>query len=154
MECKTLNYFRESSPHRQPLTDSAKRTLRRPSMSDPDWLTDEIFVVTDFLSPEECDKYIEMSESFGYEDALVTTPEGQARRADVRNNERVIFDDVALAEELWRRVEDLVPTEMEGLRPIGVNECLRFYRYDPGQQFDWHQDAPFERDNGERSFWT
>ena len=32
-----------------------------------------------------------------------------------------------------------------------VNERLRFYRYDIGQQFDWHYDGAFERDNGERS---
>ena len=37
---------------------------------------------------------------------------------------------------------------------IGVNELLRFYRYDPGQQFNWHQDFPFERDNGEQSYLT
>ena len=37
---------------------------------------------------------------------------------------------------------------------MGVNERLRFYRYDVGQQFEWHYDGHFERDNGERSFLT
>ena len=32
-----------------------------------------------------------------------------------------------------------------------MNELLRFYRYDVGQQFNWHQDFPYERDNGEAS---
>ena len=35
-----------------------------------------------------------------------------------------------------------------------MNERLRFYRYDIGQQFDWHYDGYFERDNGERSYLT
>lgn len=123
-------------------------------MSDPDWLTDEVFGVADFLSPAECAKYIELSESFGYEEALVTSPSGQVLRSDVRNNQRVVFDDPELAEELWHRIEDFVPAAMEAYRAVGVNERFRFYRYEPGQQFNWHQDGPFERDNGEQSFWT
>jgi len=123
-------------------------------MSEPDWLTDEVFVVADLLSPEECAKYVELSESFGYEDALVTSPSGQILRTDVRNNQRVVFDDPELAKELWHRIEDFIPTETADYRAVGVNERFRFYRYDPGQQFDWHQDGPFERDNGEQSFWT
>ena len=35
-----------------------------------------------------------------------------------------------------------------------MNERLRFYRYDPGRQFDWHYDGCFERENGDRSFIT
>lgn len=123
-------------------------------MSDPDWLTEEVFVVSDFLTPAECAEYIEMSESYGFEDALVTSPTGQVRRSDIRNNERVIFDDPEMAVKLWRRIEDVVPLDMEDYRASGVNERFRFYRYHPDQQFDWHQDAPFERDDGERSFLT
>jgi predicted 2-oxoglutarate/Fe(II)-dependent dioxygenase YbiX len=129
-------------------------SLETDQLSDPDWLTDEVFVVAEFLSAEECARYIEMSESFGYEDALVTTPSGQVLRTDVRNNERVIFDDHELAKLLWKRIEDFAPNNIDGYRAIGVNERFRFYRYDPDQQFDWHQDGPFERDNGECSFWT
>jgi predicted 2-oxoglutarate/Fe(II)-dependent dioxygenase YbiX len=123
-------------------------------MPEPDWLTDEVFVVEDLLSPQECEEYIELSESLGYEEALVTSPYGQILRTDIRNNQRVIYDDQELADEFWQRIEDLVPTKKDNYWAIGVNERFRFYRYDPGQQFDWHQDAPFERDNSERSFWT
>ena len=38
--------------------------------------------------------------------------------------------------------------------PVGLNERLRLYRYDVGQQFDWHMDGYYERDNGDRSFFT
>lgn len=123
-------------------------------MSDPDWLTEEIFVVPGFLTPEECRAYIERSEALGYEDALLTSPEGAVYVSDVRNNERVIVDDLDLAQELWERIEEFVPQEFEGYHAVGVNERFRFYRYDPDQQFDWHQDGSFERDNGEQSFLT
>jgi len=32
-----------------------------------------------------------------------------------------------------------------------VNELLRFYRYKPGQRFDWHTDGFFERADGNTS---
>jgi predicted 2-oxoglutarate/Fe(II)-dependent dioxygenase YbiX len=35
-----------------------------------------------------------------------------------------------------------------------VRDRLRFYRYDPGQRFDWHEDGYFERTTGERSQFT
>ncbi|MDY7013336.1 MAG: 2OG-Fe(II) oxygenase [Cyanobacteriota bacterium] len=123
-------------------------------MSEPNWLSDEVFIVEDLFSLQECKDYIELSEFIGYEDALVTSPYGQIRRTDIRNNERVIYDDPELAEECWQRIESLVPAKMEHYWAVGVNERIRFYRYDPGQQFKWHQDGSFERDDSERSFWT
>lgn len=123
-------------------------------MPEENWLTDCVFTVDRFFTPNECDKYIQISEDFGYEDALVNTPEGQVLRADVRNNKRVMFTNQDIANFLWERASDFVPTEFDGRKGVGVNELLRFYRYDPGQQFNWHQDIPFERDNGEKSYLT
>lgn len=128
-------------------------------MCEPDWHTDEIFTVEDFLSAEECIRYIQWSETIGYEDALVSSPSGQVLHTKLRNNQRVIFDSSELAAELWEWAEDWMPSEMEDesgeeYAPCGLNERFRFYRYDPDEQFDWHQDLPFEREEGERSFWT
>jgi hypothetical protein len=78
------------------------------AMSEPNWLTDEVFIVEDLLSPQECEEYIELSESMGYEDALVTSPYGQILRPDIRNNDRVIYDDPELAEAFWQRIERTV----------------------------------------------
>ncbi|MEL6107315.1 MAG: 2OG-Fe(II) oxygenase, partial [Planctomycetota bacterium] len=36
----------------------------------------------------------------------------------------------------------------------GVNERLRYNRYEIGQLFDWHFDGYFQRDTGERSHLT
>jgi len=123
-------------------------------MHEADWLTEEIFVVPGLFLPEECAQLIETSESLGYEEALLLSPDGPVLVTEVRNNERVLVDDFDLARDLWERIEEIVPVEVEGYRAVGVNERFRYYRYDPGMLFDWHQDATFERDTGEQSFWT
>ena len=120
-------------------------------MTEEKWLNDYVFTVEEFLTSEECDKYIRISEDFGYEDALVSSPQGQVLRKDVRNNERVIFRSDEIAAWLWDRASEFVPPEYDGRAAIGVNEMFRFYRYDVGQQFNWRQDFPFERDDGAQS---
>jgi len=122
--------------------------------SEETWLNDYVFTVNNFMSTQECQKYIEIGEDTGFEEALVTTATGSVRAAGLRNNDRVMFKNQEIADWLWQRAEDFVPNEVEGRRPIGINEMLRFYRYDANQQFNWHQDFAYERDNGEKSFFT
>lgn len=73
---------------------------------------------------------------------------------DIRNNTRVMLDDEALADELWQLIKRHVPQIHEGHKVVGLNERLRFYRYDPGKRFNWHYDDCFRRPNGQRSFYT
>lgn len=127
---------------------------RKSVLPEENWLTECVFTVEQFFTPDECRKYIQISEDLGYEDALVSSPQGHVLRTDVRNNKRVMFSNDEIAAFLWDRACDFIPVEYEGRSAVGVNELLRFYRYDPGQQFNWHQDFPFERDNGEKSFLT
>lgn len=123
-------------------------------MAEENWLNDYVFTVENFLTPEQCDQFIRISEDIGYEDALVSSPQGQVLRKDVRNNQRVMFENDEIAQRLWDQAQEIVPQEYDGRGAIGVSELLRFYRYDPGQQFNWHQDFPFERDDGQQSFLT
>lgn len=119
------------------------------------WLAQDVGTITDFMSPQECEHCIEMSEEQGYEDAPVSTGHGMIMMKDLRNNERVMIDDARQAVELFERVRQFIPPRFKNnWEPVGVNERLRFYRYDVGQQFDWHGDGYFERDDGERSFFT
>src|SRR5947209_18432507 len=103
-------------------------------MSFPDWPTgtpmirkeqlldgDLIFVLHDFLSPEECEHFIALSEGAGYEGASITTGTGFVMRKDIRNNDRVIRDDPALAELLWARVLPFLPADWFGWGPVGLN---------------------------------
>jgi predicted 2-oxoglutarate/Fe(II)-dependent dioxygenase YbiX len=113
---------------------------------------DDVFVVHDFLTPGECRHFIARSEAAGFGDAPINAGmAGQIVRKDVRNNDRVMIDDWDLAKRLWDRVKEQVPARDGGWVAVGLNERLRFYRYDPGQRFFWHFDGAFERDTGDRS---
>ncbi len=111
-----------------------------------------IFTVDGFLSGEECDGYIRFSEELGYGDAPITTRMGPMMRKDVRNNDRVMVDDLNMAQKLFERTEPCLPDL--GAQPVGLNERFRFYRYGPGMRFRWHYDGYFARDNDEQSVLT
>lgn len=106
---------------------------------------DDVFVVRNFLSPSECERYIALSEAAGYGDAPISTFAGPVMNLKMRNNNRVMIDDHASADELWAKLEPHVPSPRGRWQACGLNERFRFYRYDAGQQFDWHFDGRFER---------
>jgi hypothetical protein len=117
-------------------------------------LADGIFTLEKVLTLEECCEYITFTEAKGYEDAPITTASGFAMRPDIRNNARVIVDDVERADLLWQRIRDAVPAFLKGRQAIGLNERFRFYRYDPGERFAPHRDGAYRRPNGEESLLT
>jgi hypothetical protein len=101
----------------------------------------KVFVIHDFLSGEECAALIQRSESLAYERATVANMVFE----DVRNNERVLLDDAALAADMFHRAKDYLPADFEGHRLAGFNERWRFYRYQPGQTFKPHRDGSYMR---------
>ena len=111
----------------------------------------QIWTIDNFFSPAECDDFIARSEERIYEKAAISTAQGAMLRPEIRNNDRVIWDDNALAQSLWQRVADMVPDPLENRRAVELNERFRFYRYDVGQTFRPHYDGAFTRDNGEVS---
>lgn len=113
-----------------------------------------IFTLEEVLSEEECQSLIERIEREKPEVAPIITPRGTQVRLDVRNNERVMFDDVELAEEMFNRVKEHLPAEIHGMHLCGVNERFRCYRYKPGMRFAPHADGPFIRNSGEQSWYT
>jgi hypothetical protein len=124
-------------------------------MAEVCWRAKNIATIAGFLSAAECDDYIALGEATGFEDAPITTSRGMIMMKDVRNNDRVMIDDPARALSLYQRIAgDLAPRFQKKWWPVGFNERLRLYRYDIGQQFDWHLDGCFERPNGERSHFT
>jgi hypothetical protein len=120
-------------------------------MPEYNWITDEIFTVSAFFTPAECEACVQLAESHGFSDAPINSTFGPQLRKDVRNNTRVMIDDNARAQDMWQQVTEYVPGTIGNWRASGINERFRFYRYDIGQQFDWHYDGAFERPNGERS---
>lgn len=112
---------------------------------------DDIFVIHDFLTAEECCRLIAAAEAAGFGDAPITTGGGFVVRKDVRNNDRVMIDDTSLAAALFARALPLLPAQIGRWEPCGLNERFRHYRYGPGQKFEWHYDGAFRRDTGESS---
>jgi prolyl 4-hydroxylase len=112
------------------------------------------FTVPDALGAAECAALVERIEALGPTEAPITTSRGFVMRPDIRNNERVIFDDLELARVLFERVAPAIPPVLCGMRAVGANERFRCYRYTRGQRFAPHYDGAFVRDEHERSLLT
>jgi prolyl 4-hydroxylase len=117
-------------------------------------IADGIYTFDEFLTREQCSEYITWTETLGYQAAPITTGRGFVMRPDIRNNTRVIVDDVARAADLWRQLAPLIPEDVSNRRAVGLNERFRFYRYDPGERFAPHRDGAFQRRSGEKSLLT
>ena len=61
------------------------------------------FLIRGFLSREECQAHIRMSEAMGYEAAIQMRDGGHEIHKNIRNNDRILFDDPALASQLLER---------------------------------------------------
>jgi hypothetical protein len=112
------------------------------------------FVIEGFLSAAMCHHYIGLGEEMGYRPSEVGYASGARRAQEVRNNDRVLFDDPALAARLYERAAPLLPVQVGGARLCGFNERFRFYRYGPGEYFKWHRDGSFVRAADEASCLT
>ena len=118
------------------------------------YLDDQVFTLSNVLSSEECAKLIAFSEGVGYGAAPITTGFGFILNPELRNNTRVMLDYPKCAAWLWKRIRSQVPAERDGWEAVGLNERLRFYRYEEGQAFRWHHDGCYQRNEDERSFLT
>ncbi|MDB5870078.1 MAG: putative iron-regulated protein [Polaromonas sp.] len=113
-----------------------------------------LFTIKEFLTPGECAEYIRGSEATGYEEAAIQTASGSEIAKDIRNNDRIVFDDARLAETLFERAKACLPNELNQWVLSGLNERFRFYRYVPGQYFKWHKDGFYLKSDDEVSLLT
>ncbi|HEY0065447.1 MAG TPA: 2OG-Fe(II) oxygenase [Telluria sp.] len=102
-----------------------------------------VITIENFLSAAECKRFIANGEAIGYVPSEVNLPGGSRRAAEIRNNDRVIFDDAALAAWLFARARPLLPANIAGGTVHAFNERMRFYRYGPDEYFKWHRDGMF-----------
>lgn len=125
-----------------------KTDIVLPNVSDRKKLA---FYLDNVFTPEECKALIDYTENAGYRPALINIGNGkQQYLPDVRNNERCIIDDGAMAQELYRRIKRYIPQKVRDVHALGCNERLRFLRYDPPQYFAKHYDGCFYRTDGPR----
>lgn len=114
----------------------------------------QVYLIENFWSADVCDNFIRKSESRGYEPATIQTDNGPRLVDHIRNNNRVIYKDFDLANELWKQLAGLAPYEIGESYAIGLNELFRFYKYTPGQQFRKHRDQSYIRNSSEASYFT
>ena len=82
----------------------------------------------------------------GYEVALLNTGGGtQTFNLAVRNGDRCIVDSPHFADALFARLRHALPATFAGRGLVGLNERLRFLRYDRGGYFRPHRDGPYDR---------
>ena len=98
---------------------------------------------------------MERAERKGYETAVINGPGGIAYYApEERKGSRCIIDDETISNEIFRRISKYLPKkqilapstriEKESVCPIvGVNERLRFLKYQTGDCFKPHLDGWF-----------
>jgi hypothetical protein len=121
--------------------------MRKENLADED-----VFLIHDFLSPQECEAFIATSEQAGYADAPITTADGPVMNKGVRDNRRLMVDDPDLACRLYERARPFLPAVVERRWEVsGFNERWRYYRYDPGERFALHYDGHFQRSEDEVS---
>lgn len=109
------------------------------------------------ISREECGALIDLSENLGFDSAPINGEFNGPRGFVVqkgRDNCRMAIDDFDLAEALWHRVARTVPEKINQKSVVGLNERLRFYRYEAGQSFGIHKDGYFKRSDLEQSLLT
>ncbi|KAJ1547798.1 hypothetical protein HK096_011166 [Nowakowskiella sp. JEL0078] len=107
----------------------------------------------DVLTKEECHQLIAATEELGYEKALLNVGGGREILAtDVRKSSRCIVDSPKLAAKIWERIHNFSPQVWPGHgQVIGLNERLRFLRYDPTDEFKQHFDGRYVRPGGKEA---
>lgn len=142
------------------VNDISKQLYQRGITSSENRLA---LIVDNFLSKAECEHLIKITEAIGYEEALVNIGNGAQRSMrDVRNSDRCMIDDERVASMFYHRSQQYIPETFGGMNnsskhwiKTGINERLRFLRYQKGGYFKPHFDGSYIRPNGEeQSFVT
>ena len=104
------------------------------------------------LSVGECAALIARAEARGFSPTAGTYP------GRYRDNDRVVFDDPALAADLFARIRAVIPARVDGdgrrWQAVGCNPRFRCCRYAHGQAFSMHRDGAYVRSADERTWAT
>ena len=112
-----------------------------------EFIDPDVFTIAGVFTADECSALIDRAESIGFDAASVRTHSGSKMMTHIRNNDRVNLDDAELANLMWSRIASTLPV-LDDQRPISVDTRLRFYRYEPGQEFKRHKDGAVTNDDG------
>lgn len=95
-----------------------------------------------------CDEIVQKAKARGFERAAVNNYGTQKVMENIRNNERLEFDDEELATKLQAQLQivlgDSFPYVFEERSFVKAGDHFRVYRYVPGQYFKPHKDGSFQ----------
>lgn len=114
----------------------------------------DVFVLHNFWSKQRCEEFMESIKAKNFEKATINTGMGARVVDHIRNNERLMYKDYNLADELWNVLQPYVVTPYGDSTAIGLNEMIRIYKYSAGQVFKRHRDESYRRSRQEASFFT
>jgi prolyl 4-hydroxylase len=124
----------------------------------------QIFTINNFFSNSECTQFIKYGKEMGFKEATVDTQlkrtnidkltDNTKIRKDIRNNDRLIFDNNKLANTIYAK---LISLNFKEFIPdsncfSAVNPRFKIYRYSEGQQFNRHVDGVFIHNNEESRY--
>lgn len=122
--------------------------------------TPQIWTIENFLSEQECQNLILFSENKSYQEATLSLKSGAKMMKNIRNNDRLIYEDKELAQKYWEKVKEFCPKfineivkeETEKRKVVGINPIFRFYKYESNQRFKKHIDGrvQVETENGQK----
>jgi len=126
------------------------------------------FKIRNVLTPEECQILIQASEKGGYERALLNVGGGrQILMIDYRDSYRVMIDHPEISKAIYDKVvghnsevSKVLREYLNGcMKPIEMNERLRFLKYNEKQKFSKHYDGSYTRpsshpNKGDCSYFT
>jgi hypothetical protein len=125
------------------------------------YIPNRILSVNDVLTPHECDQLIKLVTAKGFKKSSPSGGgHGQTPQTGSRTSKFCVIDDDVIANKLWNKIKNDVPTTLKDIKfvpymnsqthgdefsPVGVNDHLRFYKYDVGDYVLKHDDYRMER---------
>ncbi|AFY37929.1 Prolyl 4-hydroxylase alpha subunit [[Leptolyngbya] sp. PCC 7376] len=105
-----------------------------------------LWEIKEVYSKAGCQRFIRKIES--------SNPAIATRNPMFRNQDRVIFDDKKIADDLFERIKDSLPQQIDDFSVSRLNERLRCYRYNIGQKFEPHMDHWYQANDREISLFS
>jgi hypothetical protein len=144
------------------ISKKPEKTIPFPNLAQKEYLEitelepEQIYVIPDFLHGKECESLIRY---FELNLPPLPTPNAKPKKGYAfRNNDRQSIEDVQLAQELWKGMEQVVQESAIpkiNKTPKGLNPNIRVYRYRKGHSFGAHYDESVQdKTTGLWTDWT
>ena len=112
-----------------------------------------IKIVDDCFTLEECESFIVIGESIGFSQAKCTfgdrdeTEKNSEIDLNIRDSLRCEYNSKEFTDMIFEKISKHYPGLFKG-----INQNVRFLKYNPGQKFKKHHDAPRMNDTREYTF--